>query len=81
MFTIYGKEECPACYKVKVVFDMLGNPYEFKELHKDFTREEFESKFPNVLALPQVMLDDKVIGDANQTLKYLKEHRVYTNDT
>tara|TARA_B100001113_G_C20916550_1_gene538149 strand:- start:382 stop:627 length:246 start_codon:yes stop_codon:yes gene_type:complete len=81
MFTIYGKEKCPMCYKVKTVFDMLGRPYVYKELDKDYTAEEFELKFPDVIDLPQVMMDDKVIGDANQTLKYLKEHRVYTNDT
>jgi len=81
MFTIYGKEKCPMCYKVKTVFDMLGRPYVYKELDKDYTAEEFELKFPDVIDLPQVMMDDKVIGDANQTLKYLKEHRVYSNDT
>lgn len=81
MFTIYGKEKCPMCYKVKTVFDMLGRPYVYKELDKDYTAEEFELKFPDVIDLPQVMMDDKVIGNANQTLKYLKEHRVYTNDT
>jgi len=81
MFTIYGKKECPRCYQVKTVFEMLGRPYVYKELDKDYTTEEFEAKFPNVIALPQVMMDDKVIGDANQTLKYLKEHRVYSNDT
>ena len=61
------------CYKVKTVF-------EYKELDKDDTAEEFEEKFPDVIELPQVMLDNKVIGNANQTLKYLKEHRVYSND-
>ena len=81
MFTIYGKEKCPMCYKVKTVFDMLGRPYVYKELDKDYTAEEFELKFPDVIDLPQVMMDDKVIGNANQTLKYLKEHRVYSNDT
>tara|TARA_B100000965_G_C19298622_1_gene629111 strand:+ start:408 stop:656 length:249 start_codon:yes stop_codon:yes gene_type:complete len=80
MFTIYGKEECPMCYKVKTVFEMLGRDYVYKELNKDYTAEEFELKFPDVIDLPQVMLDNKVIGNANQTLKYLKEHRVFSND-
>ena len=62
MFTIYGKEECPMCYKVKTVFEMLGRDYVYKELNKDYTAEEFELKFPDVIDLPQVMLDNKVIG-------------------
>ncbi len=76
MFTIYGKDECPMCFKVKTVLELLGKEYEYKELNKDYTEEEFETKFPDSLALPQVVLDGKVLGNANQTLKYLKEHRL-----
>ena len=76
MFTIYGKDECPMCFKVKTVLELLGKEYEYKELNKYYTEEEFESKFPDTLALPQVVLDGKVLGNANQTLKYLKEHRL-----
>ena len=76
MFTIYGKDECPMCFKVKTVLELLGKEYEYKELNKDYTEEEFESKFPDTLALPQVVLDGKVLVNANQTLKYLKEHRL-----
>tara|TARA_B100000287_G_scaffold372239_1_gene370766 strand:- start:3319 stop:3552 length:234 start_codon:yes stop_codon:yes gene_type:complete len=76
MFTIYGKDECPMCFKMKTVLELLGKEYEYLELEKDYTEEEFEEKFPDVLSLPQVVLDGKHLGDANQTLKYLKEHRV-----
>jgi|TARA_A100001388_G_scaffold99338_1_gene72423 glutaredoxin len=81
MFTIYGKDECPLCYKVKTVFEMLGTPYVYKKLDTDYTTEEFQEKFPDTLDLPQVVMDGKHIGNANQTLKYLKEHRVYSNDS
>ena len=69
------------CFKVKVVLEMLGQEYVYKELNKDYTVKEFESQFPHTLSMPQVTMGDKVIGDANQTLKYLKEHRVYSNDS
>ena len=76
MFTIYGKDECPMCFKIKTVLELLGKEYEYKELDIDYTVEEFESKFPDVKSVPQIILDGKVLGDANQTLKYLKEHKV-----
>ena len=76
MYTVYGKNECPACFRVKMCLDLLGKKYEYKELNKDFTVEEFEEKFPNVLSVPQVVLDGKTLGNANETLKYLKEHRL-----
>ena len=76
MFTIYGKNECPMCYKVKVVLEMLGKEYEYKELDKDYTEKEFRSMFPNTISVPQVVMDGKNLRNANETLKYLKEHRI-----
>lgn len=64
------------CFKVKVVLEMLGQDYVYKELNKDYTVKEFESQFPNTLSMPQVVMDGKNIGNANETLKYLKEHRI-----
>jgi len=64
------------CMKIKMVLEMLGKEYDYKELDKDYTEEEFQGLFPNVRSVPQILLDGKVIGDANQTLKYLKEHKV-----
>ena len=76
MFTIYGKTECPMCFKIKTVLELLGKEYVYKELNIDYTEEEFETKFPNTLSLPQVVMDGKNLGNANETLKYLKEHRI-----
>ena len=76
MVTIYGKNECPMCFKIKTVLELLGKEYVYKELNIDYTEEEFETKFPNTLSLPQVVMDGKNLGNANETLKYLKEHRI-----
>ena len=46
------------------------------ELNQDYTVQEFESQFPHTLSMPQVVLDGKNLGNANETLKYLKEHRI-----
>ena len=50
------------CFKIKTVLELLGKDYEYKELDVDYTT--------------QIIFNDKHLGDANQTLKYLKEHRV-----
>ena len=68
------------CFKIKTVLELLGKDYIYKELNKDYTVKEFESWFPHTLSMPQVVLDGKNLGNATQTLKYLKEHRVYYND-
>ena len=76
MYTVYGKNECPACFKVKMCLDLLGKEYEYKELDKDYTEKEFRSMFPDTISVPQVVMDGKNLGNANETLKYLKEHRI-----
>mgnify|MGYP003314229618 CR=1 FL=1 len=30
------------CFKIKTVFELLGRDYEYKELDKDYTEEEFD---------------------------------------
>ena len=38
MYTVYGKNECPACFKVKMCLDLLGKEYEYKELDKHLAK-------------------------------------------
>jgi glutaredoxin len=77
MFTIYGKPKCGLCVRLKMVLDLLGKDYEEKVLGIDYTVEDFESKFPGKNLFPQVELDGKYIGNGNETVAYLKEHRVF----
>jgi len=77
MFTIYAKPHCSLCIKLKMVMDLLGKKYEEKILGVDYTEEEFREKFPGKNLFPQVELEGKYIGNCNQTVAYLKDHRVF----
>ena len=72
-FTVYSKPECPYCYRVKTVLELCRQEYTLQTLDKDFTREEFYSKFGNGSTFPQVILDNKVIGGCTDTIQYLKQ--------
>lgn len=61
-FTVYSKENCPYCYKVKQVLDLTGNNFVVYDLDQDFTREEFYSQFGEGSTFPQVLCDDVKIG-------------------
>jgi len=76
MYTIYGKKNCGLCRKIIMVLELLGKPYSYKELEVDFTEQYFMDKFPGKNQFPQVMLDEKHLGDCNETIAYLKEHRI-----
>ena len=45
MIEIYGKTFCPYCDKAKALCEREELEYSYKELDKDFTREEFFNIF------------------------------------
>ena len=75
-FTIYSKENCPYCYKVKTVLELTGSEYKILELGEDFNREEFFSKFGEGSTFPQVICDNEKLGGCIDTIKFLRERQV-----
>ena len=71
-FIVYSKPECSYCYKVKTVLELCHQEYELKTLDKEFTTEEFYSKFGSGSTFPQVIVDDRHLGGCAETIKYLK---------
>jgi len=75
-FTIYSKENCPYCYKVKQVLELTGNKFVVYNLGEDFTREEFYSEFGEGSTFPQVLCEDQKLGGCTDTVKFLKENQI-----
>ena len=76
IFTVYSKENCPYCYKVKQVLELTGSKFVSYELGEDFTREDFYAKFGEGSTFPQVLCDDEKIGGSVDTIKFLKEKQI-----
>lgn len=76
-FTIFSKSDCPYCHKVKTVMELTGSDHVVYTLGADFSEEEFLGKFGNSATFPQVLCDDKKLGGAVDTIKFLKENRVF----
>ena len=75
-FTIYSKDDCPYCHKIKTVLELTGNNLVVYNLNKDFTREEFYAEFGEGSTFPQVICDDKRLGGCTDTVKFLKEQQM-----
>ena len=43
-FTVYSKDSCPYCYKVKQVLELTNSNYVVYNLGEDFTKDEFYSE-------------------------------------
>ena len=75
-FTIYSKDNCPYCYKVKQVLELTGTQFVVYNLDEHFTREEFYSEFGEGSTFPQVLCDGKKLGGSVDTIRFLKEQQV-----
>ena len=75
-YTIYSKENCPYCHKIKTVMELTGNDFVVYTLGEDFTKDEFYSEFGEGSTFPQVLCDGKKLGGCVDTIKFLREQQV-----
>lgn len=72
-FTIYSKQGCPYCDKIKQVMKLSDLDHVVYTLNENFTKEEFYSEFGQGSTFPQVIMDDHHLGGCTDTVQYLKE--------
>ena len=75
-FTVYSREGCPYCIKIKEVMQLAKLQHRVYDLGKDFTREEFYDQFGEGSTFPQVVVDATNIGGCTETVQYLKEKQL-----
>jgi glutaredoxin 3 len=78
LIEIFGKTQCPFCDKAKYLSQLAKDEYPehveftYKQLDKDFTREELFEQFPTARTFPQVRIDGEAIGGYEQFSDYLE---------
>ena len=72
-FTVYSKENCPYCSKIKMALELTGNQFVVYNLNEHFTKDQFCAEFGEGSTFPQVICDDRKLGGCIETVKYLKE--------
>ena len=75
-FTVYSKDDCPYCVKVKQVLELTGSQFVVYTLGENFTREEFYTEFGQGSTFPQVVCDGKKLGGSVDTIRFLREQQV-----
>jgi glutaredoxin len=75
-FTVYSKENCPYCTKIKQVLELSECKHVIYTLDQDFTREEFYAEFGEGSTFPQVICNDNKLGGCVDTIKFLKEQQI-----
>ena len=75
-FTVYSREGCGHCDRIKTVLRLTGCTYVVYNLGEDFTKEEFIAEFGEGSTFPQVSCEGKKLGGSIETIQFLKEKRV-----
>ena len=75
-FTVYSKDGCPYCEKVKEDLDLTKLTYVVYNLGEHFDKNSFYEEFGNGSTFPQVQVDGKKLGGCVDTIKYLRENKI-----
>lgn len=75
-YTIYSKDGCPFCTKVQRVLELAEQKHVVLKLGRDYTRQEFYSKFGQGSTFPRVLQDEQLLGGCTETVKYLQENKI-----
>lgn len=74
--TVYSKNGCPYCDKIKSVLEQRNLSFEYQILDVHFTRDEFYSQFGDGSTFPQVVIDGNNIGGCSSSVKYMMENNI-----
>jgi glutaredoxin len=76
-FTVYSKQGCPYCVKIKQVLELASLDHVVYTLGSDFNRDQFYEQFGLGSTFPQVVLNDQEnLGGCSDTVQYLQEKKL-----
>ena len=75
-FTVYSREGCPYCDKVKEVLEIAKLNHVVYKVWEDFDSKSFYGQFGHGSTFPQVVLDSTNLGGCTETVQYLKEKQL-----
>ena len=75
-FTIYSRDGCPYCVKIKEVMNLAKLNHVVYNLVEHFDRKAFYGQFGEGSTFPQVVMNGDNLGGCTETVKYLQENNL-----
>jgi glutaredoxin len=69
---VWSKDSCPYCVQAKGLLTQKGIEFEERNVSKDWTREQLLEAVPTARTLPQIFLDDKLVGGFTELRQHLQ---------
>jgi glutaredoxin 3 len=70
---IWSKDFCGYCDLAKRLLEQKGIKYEERKIGSGWTKEQLLESVPTARTVPQIFLDDKLIGGHDDLIKYFNE--------
>jgi glutaredoxin len=69
---VWSKYHCPYCDQAKKLLESKGIEYEERKIGDGYTREDLLESVPNARTVPQIFLDDQLIGGFTELKKHFE---------
>lgn len=69
---VWSKDHCPFCDQAKNLLKMKGIEFEEKKIGHGFTKEDLLEAVPTARTVPQIFLDEKLIGGFTELKTHLQ---------
>lgn len=71
---VWSKDQCPFCVQAKNLLASKGIEYEERNITQgNWTKEQLLEAVPTARTLPQIFLDDKLIGGFTELRSHLQK--------
>ncbi len=68
---VWSKYHCPFCDQAKALLRQRGIPFEEKKIGDGYSKEELLEAVPTARTVPQIFLDDQLIGGFTELKAHL----------
>jgi len=70
---VWSKYQCPYCDQAKALLNQKGIQFEERKIGDGWTKEDLLEAIPTARTVPQIVLNDELIGGFNELKKKLTE--------
>ena len=72
---IWSKYHCPYCDQAKALLTQKGIEFEEKKIGDGYTKEELLEAIPTARTVPQIFLDEQLIGGFTELKKHFDKYQ------
>lgn len=72
---VWSKDACPYCDQAKALLQQKGIVFEERKIGHGYTRENLLEAVPTARTVPQIFLDEKLIGGFTELKTFLTQDK------